>query len=166
MTFEEKLNFKSTFELITSVSIENGCISIIKHLPLKVNNRVQKRRQQAANKTSIAGQASGEFFHLILKIKITSRRLFERGLCWNLWPLLCLPKKKKLDAFTVFTEIDGFYPHEVKTWKHSQHKKIRLGIQEDSFGYSNILENFEPLGITGCTPHFFGASAELEHVFS
>ena len=83
-------------------------------------------------------------------------------------PLLCCitSKKKKLDAFTVFTEIDGFYPHEVKTWKHSQHKKIRLGIQEDSFGYSNILETFEPLGITGCTPHFFGASAELEHVFS
>ena len=78
MAFEEKLNFKSTFELIMSVSIENGCISIIKHLPLKVNNRGQKRRQQDANKTSIAG---GEFFHLILKIKITSRRLFERGLC-------------------------------------------------------------------------------------
>ena len=118
-------------------------ISIIKHLSVKVNNRA-RRRQEDANKT-----IKWTVFPPLFFKKISKQTFYSKEVCMETSVMLHYFQKKKTWWFH-FVNRTIVMPQGVKTWKYTQNNKIRLGI----LIFRRLLRS---LGITGCTPHFFGA---------
>ena len=57
---------------------------------------------------------------------------------------------QKKNLMISLCEPNDSYAQGVKTWKYTQNNKIRLGI----LIFRRLLRC---LGVSGCTPHFFGA---------
>ena len=103
--------------------------SSIKHLPVKANNCV-KRRQEDANKT-IKWTVFPPLFFNISKLFIRRRSVWKPLLC-------CITSRKKNLMISLCEPNDSYAPRGEDVEVHPE--------QQDSFGYSHISETFEILG--------------------